>query len=173
MEMSFKARSLVTILSAAVTIACVGISVRAQDNAPSQSHLDEARRFLELTEATQFMDRMFALTRAQSVSELKRRHADAPAPVVERFTTLLKQAFDRRKGLFLDEASTIYAKNLSEADLRSAVEFYSSEAGRSLVRAQPDLTSEVAVLGMRINSRIAGPSVREAIENLKKEGFDY
>ena len=153
-------------------------TVFAKDATPTTTHLEAAKELLRISRADRIMDHAFALMLPQQINSIKALRPDIPDEALKRLSELFKTAF--RKNIrefknmhgFMDVAATTYARHLSEADMKAAIEFYKSEAGQNLIKNQPAMINELAKFGLAMGQEIAGKSIREAIGKLKQEGYD-
>ena len=113
-----------------------------------------AVELLEATNAEAMAGQMASLVLEASLAPMRERFAAAgscPAANARIDTqlvdlrTLLTDAF--RDGDFVGRAAEIYARNFSADELRAAVRFFGSDAGRKFVDRQPELMQAGAVLG--------------------------
>ncbi len=82
--------------------------------------------------------------------------------VMEKFFTRLDE--------IKDPIAAIYARRLSEAELRQVIAFYDTPTGAKLVTMQPDIARESMELGGRWGARIAGEAVEDMKAELRKRG---
>jgi uncharacterized protein len=86
--------------------------------------------------------------------------------------TDLKPEFDKQADEMIDIAAHIYVRELSPQDLKSAVAFFQSEAGKKYVETQPAFLTEVVTALQGWQSRISTSMMARVREEMKKKGHE-
>lgn len=139
--------------------------------APSPSHLAAARTLVVACGISrsfsiiipQFMDQIGS-SLPQTRPEL--RH-DLNAVL-----TGLKPEFDKQVDEMIDVAAQIYVKQMSEQDLKSAVAFFESPAGKKYVETQPAVLTEVVTAMQGWQGKISTDMMTRVRAEMKKKGHE-
>lgn len=127
-------------LALAATGLLAGTPAVAQD--VSESHLQAARAAIASIDATDRYDTILP----QVAEGLKARLIANNPDLEEAILTFVDEealAMAARRADLEREAAAIYARAMSEEDLRAVAEFYGTEAGQSLLRNGPIAAREV------------------------------
>lgn len=138
---------------------------------PSASHVATARALVVASGISrsfavmipQFMDQIginLTQTRPELTSDLKK------------VLTELKPEFDRQADEMVDIAAQIYAKKISEPDLKIAVAFFESPAGRIFVETQPAFLTEVVTAMQGWQGKISTDMMTRVRAEMKKKGHE-
>lgn len=109
----------------------------------------------------QFMDQIGA-SLTQTRPELSR---DLHAVMAQ-----LQPEFEKQADEMVDIAAQIYVKQLSEADLKAAVAFFQSPAGKQYVATQPAYLSELVTALQGWQGKISTDMMTRIREEMKKKG---
>jgi len=88
--------------------------------------------------------------------------------------TLMQQArvtISQNRGLYLEGIARVYAKHLSEGELRAAVKFFSSTEGRKWTAVQNAITKDTLQYAAKMGGSLKGQIVRSTVEKLKQRGY--
>lgn len=86
--------------------------------------------------------------------------------------TQIKPEFDKQVDEMIDMAAQIYAKQMSEPDLKAAVAFFDSPAGKKYVEMQPAFVSEIVTAMQGWQGKISTDMMTRVREEMKKRGHD-
>jgi hypothetical protein len=86
--------------------------------------------------------------------------------------TQIKPEFDKQVDEMIDIAAQIYAKQMSEEDLKAAVAFFESPAGKRYVEAQPSFLTEVVTAMQGWQGKISSDMMARVREEMKKKGHE-
>lgn len=139
--------------------------------APSPSHLAAARALVVACGMSrsfsviipQFMDQIGS-SLTQTRPEL-RHDLDA-------VLTGLKPEFDRQAEEMVDIAAQIYVKQMSEQDLKAAVAFFESPAGKKYVETQPAFLTEVVTAMQGWQGKLSTDMMTRVRAEMKKKGHE-
>jgi hypothetical protein len=139
--------------------------------APSASQLAIARRLVIASGMSrsfsviipQFMDQI-ATALTQTRPELIRDLNDV--------LTQLKPEFDKQADEMVDIAAQIYAKRMAEQDLRTAVVFFESPAGKQYVETQPAFLSDVVTAMQGWQGKISTDMMTRVRAEMKQKGHE-
>jgi uncharacterized protein len=143
----------------------------AGSTAPSAPHLAAARALITASGLSrsftiiipQFMDQI-----AQSLTQTRPEIAKDLNAVL----TQLKPEFDRQGDEMINIAAQIYAKQLSEQDLKAAEAFFESPAGKKYVETQPAFLTEVVTAMQGWQGKISTDMMTRVREEMKKKGHE-
>ena len=86
--------------------------------------------------------------------------------------TELKPEFDKQVDEMIDIAARIYVKQMSEQDLKAAVAFFESPAGRQYVETQPAFLTEVVTAMQGWEGKISTDLMARVRAEMKKKGHE-
>jgi hypothetical protein len=86
--------------------------------------------------------------------------------------TQLKPEFDKQVDEMIDIAAQIYVKQMSEQDLKAAVAFFESPAGKKYVETQPAFLTEVVTAMQGWQGKISTDMMSRVREEMKKKGHE-
>ena len=124
-------------------VALVGLAVSpalAQEISPS--HLAAAREAVDSIDTTEQFDQILLNAATQIKAELIVNNPDLQAKISEMVDDSAIALAPRRADLE-NEIARIYAKMFTEQELREIAQFYTSEAGRKLIKQGPQATREM------------------------------
>ncbi len=139
--------------------------------APSPSHLAAARALVVACGISrsfsniipQFMDQIgssLTQTRPELIHDLNA------------VLTGLKPEFDKQADEMVDIAAQIYVKQMSEQDLKAAVAFFESPAGKKYVETQPAFVTEVVTAMQGWRGKISTDMMTRVRAEMKKKGHE-
>ena len=146
-------------------------SLNSQAPAASPSHLAAARALVIACGMSrsfkvivpQFMDQIGS-SLTQTRPELRN---DLNAVLTE-----LKPEFDKQVDEMIDIAAQIYVKQMSEQDLKAAVAFFESPAGRQYVETQPAFLTEVVTAMQGWQGKVSTDLMARVRAEMKKKGHE-
>jgi hypothetical protein len=86
--------------------------------------------------------------------------------------TELKPEFDKQVDEMIDIAAQIYVKQMSEQDLKAAVAFFESPAGRQYVETQPAFLTEVVTAMQGWQGKVSTDLMARVRAEMKKKGHE-
>lgn len=86
--------------------------------------------------------------------------------------TELKPEFDKQVDEMIDIAARIYVKQMSEQDLKAAVDFFESPAGRQYVETQPAFLTEVVTAMQGWEGKVSTDLMARVRTEMKKKGHE-
>jgi hypothetical protein len=86
--------------------------------------------------------------------------------------TQLKPEFDKQVDEMISIAAQIYVKQMSEQDLKAAVAFFESPAGKKYVETQPAFLTEVVTAMQGWQGKISTDLMARVREEMKKKGHE-
>jgi uncharacterized protein len=86
--------------------------------------------------------------------------------------TALKPEFDKQADEMVDIAAQIYVKQMSEQDLKAAVAFFESPAGKKYVETQPAFLTEVVTAMQGWQGKISTDMMTRVRAEMKKKGHE-
>jgi hypothetical protein len=86
--------------------------------------------------------------------------------------TELKPEFDKQVDEMIDIAAQIYVKQMSEQDLRAAVAFFESPAGRQYVETQPAFLTEVVTAMQGWQGKVSTDLTARVRAEMRKKGHE-
>ena len=146
-------------------------SLNSQAPAASPSHLAAARALVIACGMSrsfkvivpQFMDQIGS-SLTQTRPELRND--------LNTVLTELKPEFDKQVDEMIDIAARIYVKQMSEQDLKAAVAFFESPAGRQYVETQPAFLTEVVTAMQGWQGKISTDMMTRVRAEMKKKGHE-
>jgi len=162
--LSFSALKTTRLAGAALMAALFAVVTPVSAQEASPSHLDAARKALVATKATESFDNILLGASAQLKNQLTANNPDQS----EKISAVVDEeaiALAPRRGDLETEAAKLFAANFSEDELKSIVEFFSSETGSKYLDKTPILARELGKA-----ARIwAGGVQRDLGENVSKK----
>jgi len=146
-------------------------SQAAPARAPSASQLATARALVVACG----MSRSFAIIVPQFIDQIRSSltqtrpelSADLDAVLAE-----IKPEFDKQVDEMIGIAAQIYAKQMSEEDLRAAVNFFESPAGKHYVEMQPAFLTEAVTAMQGWQGKLSTDMMARVREEMKKKGHE-
>jgi hypothetical protein len=160
-----RARRRLRLLPLALSMfAALGASAAAQDATPAQEKEANIRRLLELTRAGDLGVQVVE----QGLAQIRVSLADAPPALRDRvlreFETQMRAEFTSEK--MVSSTVPIYAKHLTNDEVKALIQFYETPVGQKLISVQPQITAEAYEDGAR-RGREVGDRV---LKKLQDEG---
>jgi hypothetical protein len=138
---------------------------------PSAAHLAAARQLVVVSG----MSRSFAAAVPQTMEHLGSTFTQTRPELTQDLTAVLAQLkpdFDKRADQMIDVAAHIFARLMSEADIKAANAFFESAAGKKYVETQPAFFNDVVNAMQDWQQKLAQDMVTRAREEMKKKGHD-
>ncbi len=121
------------------------------------------------------ISRSFALLIPQFMDQIG-KHLTQTRPELDKdldlVMTELRPEFDRQVDEMIELAAQVYAKHVPEADLQSAVGFFTSASGRKFVAAQPNVLTEVVTAMQGWQGKISTDMMSRVRTEMKKKGHE-
>ncbi len=138
---------------------------------PAASHLAAAR---ELVVASG-MSRSFAALVPQTMERLTITFTQTRPELAQDLSSVLAELrpeFDKRADQMIDTAAHIFARLMSETDIKAADTFFESAAGKKYVETQPAFFNEVVNAMQDWQQTLAQDLVTRVREDMKKKGHE-
>lgn len=145
---------IIAILAVILTVWAGPVMAQTAPDAARQSHLDLAERYLELTQGGDLVKQMR--------SQIEESYAQADLPAAQRtwLVTSMADMFTEVMALTLVEMRDDVADSFTVEELESAIAFYDSPTGRSVVRKQVELNVEL----QQVITRLLMPRMTDMME---------
>lgn len=150
--------------------AVVALALPASAQEISESHLKAARDAVTAIQATTMYDNILPQAAFALKQELIQQNPDKQEVISKTVDEEVLKLVSRRTDLER-EAAQVYAKAMSEEDLRNIANFYNSETGKKLLETAPIVTREVikaADIWQRGVARDLAQAVGEKLQSLDK-----
>lgn len=150
--------------------AMVALALPASAQDISESHLKAARDAVSAIRATSMYDNILPQAAFALKQELIQQNPDMQDVISKTVDEEVLKLVTRRTDLER-EAAQVYAKAMSEADLRAIADFYNSETGKKLLETAPIVTREVvkaADIWQRGVARDLAQTVGEKLQAIDK-----
>ncbi len=137
----------------------------------SPSHLAAARVLV----VASGMSRSFSVVIPQFMDQIGSSLAQTRPELIRDLNDVLAQLkpeFDKFADEMDDIAAQIFAKQLSEADLKAAVAFFDSPAGRQYVATQPAVLTDIVTAMQGWQGKVSTDMMTRVREEMKKRGHD-
>jgi len=136
-------------LAAALALLCLTVAAHAQKPAPAsseQASLDrDVRHLLDLSGTSKLAQQMITAM----IPSFKQMAPDAPAGFWDEFA----KGVDPQE--LVEMVVPIYKQHLSHDDIRGAIAFYESPAGKHLVANQPAILQDSMAAGQQWGQRLS------------------
>ncbi len=165
--MKFSSTFRILALSAAVAFAA---PVSAQ-NLPSATHLQAAKELVTLTQLAKTFDVFVPQLGVQMINNVTRTRPELKKDLDAVLDKLIPE-FDKEKELLIDKTARLFAENMTEADIRSVVAFYKTQAGKSFLDHQPKVLDKMVVEIDNWNRDLSQRLIEKVREEMKKKGHD-
>jgi len=139
--------------------------------APSPPHLAAARALVVACG----MSRSFSIVIPQFMDQIGSSLTQTRPEIrqdLNAVLTGLKPEFDKQADEMVDIAAQIYVKQMSEQDLKAAVAFFESQAGKKYVETQPAFLTEVVTAMQGWQGKISTDMMTRARAEMKKKGHE-
>ncbi len=121
------------------------------------------------------MSRSFTIIIPQFMDQIATGLAQTRPELIRDLNTVLsdlKPEFDKQADEMIDTAAQIYAKRLSEQDLKAAVGFFESAAGKQYVETQPAFLGDVVAAMQAWQGKISTNMMTRVRTEMKQKGHD-
>jgi uncharacterized protein len=139
--------------------------------APSPSHLAAARALVVACGISRSFSNIIPEFMDQIGSSLTQTRPELVRDL-NAVLTGLKPEFDRQADEMVDIAAQIYVKQMSEQDLKAAVAFFESPAGKKYVESQPAVLAEVVTAMQGWQGKISTDMMTRVRAEMKKKGHE-
>ena len=139
--------------------------------APSPSHLAVARVLVVACG----MSRSFSNIIPQYMDQIGSSLTQTRPELIHDLSAVLtglKPEFDRQADEMVDIAAQVFVKQMSEQDLKAAVAFFESPAGKKYVETQPAFLTEVVTAMQGWQGKISTDMMTRVREEMKKKGHE-
>jgi uncharacterized protein len=139
--------------------------------APSPSHLAAARALVIACG----MSRSFSIIIPQFMDQIGSSLTQTRPELLHDLNavlTALKPEFDKQADEMVDIAAQIYVKQMSEQDLKAAVAFFESPAGKKYVETQPAFLTAVVTAMQGWQGKISTDMMTRVRAEMKKKGHE-
>jgi hypothetical protein len=139
--------------------------------APSPSHLAAARALVVACG----MSRSFSIIIPQFMDQIGSSLTQTRPELIHDLNAVLtglKPEFDKQADEMVDIAAQIYVKQISEQDLKAAVAFFESPAGKKYVETQPAFLTEVVTAMQGWQGKISTDMMTRVRAEMKKKGHE-
>lgn len=130
--------------AAGIGAVCAGLLAAvpawAQEDQPSESHLQAARAAITAIHATDRFDNILPAAAVALKSELLGKNPDQEA-LINQTVDEKTLAMAARRGDLEKEAALTYAKAFSEEELNSIAEFFNGPTGKKFMETNPQVTA--------------------------------
>jgi uncharacterized protein len=155
----------------AAPTAPAGPNAPASAAPPSPSHLAAARALVVACG----MSRSFSIIIPQFLDQIGSSLTQTRPELSRDLNTVLTQLkpeFDKQVDEMISIAAQIYVKQMSEQDLKAAVAFFESPAGKKYVETQPAFLTEVVTAMQGWQGKISTDLMARVREEMKKKGHE-
>jgi uncharacterized protein len=121
------------------------------------------------------MSRSFTIIIPQFMDQIATGLAQTRPELIRDLNTVLsdlKPEFDKQADEMIDTAAQIYAKRLSEQDLKAAVGFFESSAGKQYVETQPAFLGDVVAAMQAWQGKISTNMMTRVRTEMKQKGHE-
>ncbi len=143
----------------------------ASSTAPSPSHLAAARALVVACG----MSRSFSIIIPQFMDQIGSSLTQTRPELIHDLNAVLtglKPEFDKQADEMVDIAAQIYVKQMSEQDLKAAVAFFQSPAGKKYVETQPAFVTEIMTAMQAWQGKISTDMMTRVRAEMKKKGHE-
>jgi hypothetical protein len=137
----------------------------------SPSHLAAARALV----VASGMSRSFSVVIPQFMDQIGASLTQTRPELIRDLNDVLSQMkpeFDKFADEMVDIAAQIFAKQLSEADLKAAAAFFDSAAGKQYVAAQPAILTDIVTAMQGWQGKVSTDMMTRVRAEMKKKGHD-
>jgi uncharacterized protein len=139
---------------------------------PAASHLAAARQLVVVSG----MSRSFATVVPQVMYRLTTTFTQTRPELAHDLDVVLteiKPEFDKQADQMIDTAAHIFARLMSEQEIKSVNTFFESETGKKYVQIQPTFFNDVVNAMQTWQQKLSEEMVARAREEMKKKGHDF
>jgi len=139
--------------------------------APSPSHLAAARALVVSSGMSRSFDAIIPQFTNQIVQSLTQTRPEIARDLTA-VLTQLKPEFEKEVDEMIDIAAQIYVKQMSEPDLKAAVAFFDSPAGKKYVETQPAFLTEAVTAMQGWQGKVSTDMMSRVRAEMKKRGHE-
>ena len=139
---------------------------------PPASQLAAARDLVLASGISRSFDPMVPQLRGQIVPMLTRTRPDLTKDLTE-VVAQLGPEFDKQTGDMVEKAAHIYARRMSEDELKQAAAFFNSPVGKKYVAIQPDMLDELVVAMQSWTQQVSNFMMLRVRQEMLKRGKDF
>jgi len=139
--------------------------------APSSSSLAAARALV----IASGISRSFAVVIPQYMKQIEESLTQTRPEIAKDLGAVLAQLkteFERQADDMIDIAAQIYAKYLSESELKAAADFFESSVGKKYVETQPALLGEMVSAMQNWQAKISADMMTRVRSEMRKKGHE-
>jgi hypothetical protein len=121
------------------------------------------------------MSRSFTVVIPQFVNQIGSSLTETRPELTEDLKAVfaaLAPEFIKQADEMTDIAAQIFAKHMSEADLKAAVAFFTSPSGKQYVAAQPPILTDIVTAMQGWQGKVSTNMMTRVREEMKKKGHD-
>jgi uncharacterized protein len=122
----------------------MGTAPRAFAQEPTQSQIAMARSLVSASGMTRSFDSMIPQMQDQLTQTVTRTRPEIAKDVTEALTQI-KPELDQKRDEFVTTVARIFAKHMSDQEMKDSVAFFTSASGKKYVADQPVVLDEVVV----------------------------
>lgn len=160
------------LLAAAICLSTALFSVNAEENKPSASHLAAAEEILKVTKANRLLDQVLDYIVPRQMQLIQKLRPEIPKKTLERLQVVFVEKFRAAAPTYNKALALVYARHLTERDLRNLIAFYKTPLGLKLVDTLPVIIAESQKVGSALGAQIGQQAFNDAVKQLKKEGHE-
>ena len=170
---------------AALLVACAAAPASAQTKAPATPAPAAATAPAEPTAAqialgrdiviSSGVSRSFSLVIPQYLDQIGTRVTQTRPDLIKDLNVVMEQVkpeFDKKVDTLVDQAARLYAKRMSEDELKQIAAFFKSPAGAKYVESQPALLNELFVSMQAWSQQLSTDMMTRVREEMKKKGHE-
>ena len=139
---------------------------------PPASQLAAAREVVIASGMSRSFAPMVPQLREQIVPMLTRTRPDLTKDLTE-VVAQLGPEFDKKTDDMVDIAAHIYARRMSEEELKQTAAFFSSPVGKKYVEVQPEMLDELVVSMQSWTQQISNYMMTRVRQEMQKRGKDF
>lgn len=136
------------------------------------SHLAAARDLVVVSGLSRLFEPVIVELRDQIPGVVGRTRPDLAKDLNDVLAELTPE-FDAKKNEIVDLAAEIYARSMTEDELRQAADFFRSPVGRKYLDSQPHMLNEVVVAMQAWTQRLSTYMMRRAREEMIRRGHPF
>lgn len=139
--------------------------------APEASRLAAAKAMMDAAGVAAQFDQVMPLMVDQISRSFSALRPDKASEIRETFAVVAKRFLERKNEL-IDVVAALYARVMTEEDLKAVADFYTSPAGLRFRAVQPEIMRQSMVAGQRWGEQLGREIDAEARRELKKRGIE-
>jgi uncharacterized protein len=138
---------------------------------PTASHIAQARQLVVATG----MSRSFEITVPQILQRVSRTFSQTRPELAQDLNAVLaeiKPEFEKKNDEMIDKAARIFARLMTEQEIKTADAFFESDVGRKYVSVEPAFFNEIVNAMQDWQQKLSQDIVARVREEMKKKGHD-